>query len=128
MTGISRTLLNGLLAVALLTGGLPAWAGNAPGEHPMAAAESDAGEQRGADCHSDSTPVDAASHESEHECCDSAEVCEHDDCRCLCPALSLVLPVRATATAWSAPASPTWSSISPSPTKIITTLLRPPRA
>ncbi len=128
MIGISRTLLNGLLAVALLTGGLPVWAGTALGEHPMPAAESDSGGQSDSDCHSSNTPADTSSDESTHECCDSGEICDNDDCRCLCPALSLVVPIPATAAGWAAPASPAWTSTSPSPTKIPATLLRPPRA
>lgn len=130
MIGIARTLLNALLAVALLSGGLPAWAGNAMSEHSIAAAESDSSEQqqRGSDCHSDNDPIDAAGKASMHDCCDSDENCEHDGCRCLCPALSLVVPIRATATAWAAPASPAWASTAPSPTSITSTLLRPPRA
>ncbi|WP_376693510.1 CopL family metal-binding regulatory protein [Wenzhouxiangella sp. EGI_FJ10409] len=128
MIGISRTLLYSLLTVALMIGGLPAWAGGTMSGHDAPAVSTDSGNPGKSDCHSDDAPGDSAADESAHECCDSGEFCEHDDCRCLCLALTLVVPVRATATAWAAPASPAWASTAPSPTKITSTLLRPPRA
>lgn len=128
MTGISRTLLHGLLAVTLLAGGLPAWAGSTPAVNGETAVAADSGDQGSPNCHTDGAPVEAAASEPMHDCCETDEPCEHDDCRCVCPALSLVVPIPATVTAWTAPHSPAWMLSASSPIAITSNLLRPPRA
>lgn len=130
MNVIAPILLRGILAFALVMGGLPAWGMSAmTAQHDSSIAQ-DSSQDHKADCHSaESAPqADVASDEPKPECCQDGEGCESGSCRCLCPAPNLVVPVR---TATSAPARRTLpASIlsAPAPRNVITTLLRPPRA
>lgn len=131
MNSIAPILLRCVLAIALVMGGLPAWGTSTMGSQHGASVMQDAGEGGKSDCEAavdrhqqhDADPTGSA-----HDCCEKDAGCEHDSCRCVCPATSVVVPVRI------ASAAPILRSLPPSvlnataPRNIITTLLRPPRA
>lgn len=131
MNSFAPILLRCVLAIALVMGGLPAWGTSAMSFQHDAGVMQDAGQGGKPDCQ---TAVerhqqhDADPAESAHECCDEDAGCEHESCRCLCPATSLVVPVRIASAAPVSRGLPPSVLNAPAPRDIITTLLRPPRA
>ncbi|RFF28019.1 CopL family metal-binding regulatory protein [Wenzhouxiangella sp. 15190] len=131
----AASLLRYILAIALVAGGLSAWSIHA---NPIVMdqstqAVSSAGDQQGSDCHPDNTEPASDSTSEAHggDCCDEDKQegdCTDEKCSCVCPALTLVVPIG------SAPAAPAVAQAhaaalaAPAPQKVITTLLRPPRA
>jgi hypothetical protein len=129
-----------MLTVALLTGGVSAWAsgathgagaalGTASGHHPSMQAESDATPESGK-CHllQEGAEVTSEGDSDERRCCAEQGDCQHESCDCSCPALTLVVPTRLP-TAQHLP-TPIGLSALPvrSPRNTIDTLLRPPQA
>lgn len=126
-------LLRCFLALALVAGGIPAWSmGGAPASADMAAeAIPDAMADSGSDCHEgggESAPI--SSSETTHgDCCgEQDDNCTHDKCDCACPALTLVVPIRSAPTTLVGVQGPSNALTAPATQKVITTLLRPPRA
>ncbi|NEZ03812.1 CopL family metal-binding regulatory protein [Wenzhouxiangella sp. XN201] len=130
MHSIASILLRCILALALVMGGLPVWGASATPSQYDATLAQVASDGDNADCHSDMAEhqPDADYEESAHDCCEKDAGCEHETCRCLCPATSLVVPVRLGTTLPAAKSHPPSPLNAPAPHDIISSLLRPPRA
>lgn len=130
MHSIAPILLRCILALALVMGGLPVWGTSAmPSQHDTALAQ-DVSNGDNADCHAEiaERQPGAGDDKPAHDCCEKDAGCEHESCRCLCPATSLVVPVRlGTALMVAKSLAPSVLN-APAPHDVITTLLRPPRA
>jgi hypothetical protein len=128
-----RLSMHCLLAVALVTGSVSTLAGGfvhgaAPEGARAEAADGPAGATPG-DCHAAQEAVAPSSADSTpHDCCDDAEDCQHDNCNCVCPALSLVVPSRLSPNQHLATVVGQSRSFPPSPLHRSETPLRPPQA
>lgn len=129
----SAILLRCLLAFAMVTGSIPALSvGDMLTSSDIASEETgSAPDVKNSECHSadSETSPESTSSTSDEDCCsEKGDGCTHENCNCVCPALTIVVPTR------SAPAALTNVRVSysaltvPAPQKVITTPLRPPRA
>lgn len=126
-------LLRCFLAFALVAGGIPALSmgGVATSTDITSEAVSSSSTQANPDCHeaSGETSLDSTSETPGDDCCSEQEdECTHEKCNCTCPALTLVVPGRSAPAALAIAQSPSAALSAPEPQKVITTLLRPPRA
>jgi hypothetical protein len=130
-------LLRYALVIALVASSVAPWAsdmthGSASSmPSPVASVVTDSSEETASDfCHD---PLEAASDDNSssmnhRNCCVDDQECQHDDCDCACPALTLVVPNRLP-TSRHVPADVATTSInSRAPRNTIDTPLRPPQA
>ncbi|QKK02781.1 MAG: hypothetical protein HND55_09070 [Pseudomonadota bacterium] len=136
MHSLIAMLIRGLLAITLVTGGLSAWSMNATSMAmglSSQAAPDISGQQDADNHHADSqAAAHAPSEQPQHDCCEDQEGdCAQDmyeKCDCVCPALSIFVPVDNPPAITAAAQGPVASIFVSAPQRVITTLLRPPRA
>lgn len=131
MNSFAPILLRCILAIALVTGGLPAWGVSTMTTLADTAGSQDTRDGDKADCQetmAEHQQHGGASDDPAQDCCEKETSCQHDACRCLCPATNLVVPIRVAPVSSLARSHPPAVLNAPAPNNVITTLLRPPRA
>lgn len=133
VNSIAPILLRCVLVIALVTGGASIGSASAVAMtmDSSSQAQSHTPDDSDADCHpSDGeTAKDSPSTTPGDNCCsDQEDACTHENCNCVCPALTIVVPMRSAPSTLSIAQGPSSVLSTVTPQRIITTLLRPPRA